>query len=253
MRPLSPLLGVSSRVRHAVVVLLGVAVLAALCAASSLADLSGAYDGWLIGLSTVAIGASAVSCLLRARAIRTERMPWTLIGMSLLFTCVALVTPNWLSAVPAWNWLMWCTWYPPVGAGLVLLVRGRVTRVPRSVWLDSVVGGCAVAAVYVDVLLDGYLHGTLRAFAAEVGVAVALGYPLGDLVLLALVTGVLVVHGWRVSRSWGWLVVALTGTAVFDGAQLSGVVPARFATGLWPLFALMFAWAPGSPLIVLAR
>jgi diguanylate cyclase len=145
---------------------------------------------------------------------------------------------------------MWCSWYPGLAVALIGLLRARVGQVPRSLWLDGVMVGCAGTAVYAALLLERFLHAAVAGQLAEEGINIgnAIAYPLGDLVLLALVMCIVAVHGWRLSRSWTCLVVPLLASTVGDGAQLSGFIGLDVAVLVWPPFALMMGFAAWQPI-----
>lgn len=94
---------------------------------------------------------------------------------------------------------LWLAFYPASYAPLVLLVRSRMRGFTASLWLDGLIGAFAAALVFQSVLAS-----------TEGGVAAVstnLAYPLGDLLLIALVVGVfglsrptrapLALEGWR--------------------------------------------------------
>src|ERR1700710_527523 len=83
--------------------------------------------------------------------------------------------------------------YPAAYVGLVLLLRARAGRIPPTMWLDGLIPAFAVAAPGAA-LVFGVVASTEGSFAA---VATNLGYPLGDLALLAFAVAVIGVTGWR--------------------------------------------------------
>jgi hypothetical protein len=90
--------------------------------------------------------------------------------------------------------------YPFAYAALLLLLRGRVKQIRKSLWLDGLIGGLAVAAAGTAVVFGAVLKATNGSPEA---VATNLAYPLADLMLIALVVWSLAVSGWRVDRTWG--------------------------------------------------
>ena len=94
--------------------------------------------------------------------------------------------------------------YPLVFVGLILLMRVEVKRLPLLTHLDGVVAGLGAAAVTATFAFDPILH-AIGGSPAEV--ATNLAYPIGDLILLALVVGALaMLPTWRNPR---WLVFGL--------------------------------------------
>ena len=93
--------------------------------------------------------------------------------------------------------------YPAAYIALLLLVRSRVSRFNRSVWLDGSASRSPSARSGAAFLLELALD---HSEGDPLAVATNLAYPLGDVVLLALVVGVF----WLVGRNAGleWVVIA---------------------------------------------
>lgn len=158
-------------------------------------------------LSTSVVLLAGLVCLLRAWLVRTDRAAWAALGAGLLGWAAAnayytAIVQN-LDPEPAFSPadIGYLALYPLAYAGIIWLVRGRVRRLPPSVWLDGLVGGLGAAAVAAAALFGPILADTGGSPAA---VAVNLPYPLGDLLLLVLVVGAFALLGWRPDRSW-WL------------------------------------------------
>src|SRR5207253_5664376 len=100
---------------------------------------------------------------------------------------------------------------------LGLLVRARVRQFYPSLWLDGVVGALAVAAVASQFVLPTIVTGTGGSLGAVVGDLI---YPLGDLLLIGFVVGVLAITGWRPGRVLGAVAVGLALGAVADVISL---------------------------------
>ena len=141
--------------------------------------------------------------------------------------------------------LLYLFFYPAAYVALLLLVRSRVSRFNRSVWLDGISVALAVGAVGAAFLLELALDHTEG---TPLAVATNLSYPLGDVVLLALVVGVF----WLVGRDAGieWLVIggAFLATAVADAVYLWMSATGTYQEGtlldiLWPLMGILLAIA----------
>ncbi|MGI8593394.1 MAG: HD domain-containing phosphohydrolase, partial [Solirubrobacteraceae bacterium] len=140
--------------------------------------------------------------------------------------------------------------YPPVYAGLALLLRSRVRGAHATFWVDGLIGALAVGALAAAVVFHAVVQGT-GGHAAEV--ATNLAYPLADLLLGALVVGVLTVTGRRLKSAWVWIAGGLAVFAITDSIYLyrtavGSYEPAVYFVG-WPLAALMIAvaaWWPAS-------
>ena len=139
------------------------------------------------------------------RAIRVEqsRNAWIVIAMGVsLYGGGNLVWSLWLEHVaappiPSICDVLWLALYPASYLGVVLLARRQWRSVPAGVWLDGIVAGLGIASVGAAVVVGPVLDSATGNFAA---VATNLAYPLGDLLLAALVVGVLSLRG------WGWTV-----------------------------------------------
>ena len=140
--------------------------------------------------------------------------------------------------------------YPMALAAIAVAVRREHRPVRGAVWLDSLLGGLAAAAV-LAVLLD-------RVFAQAAGspleVAVTLAYPMFDLLLVAAVVGIAALQGLQVQRHWVPLLAGLGLFATADVMFALRVSTDSYAVGtlldaVWALgLALMTIWAQaGAP------
>jgi diguanylate cyclase (GGDEF)-like protein len=98
---------------------------------------------------------------------------------------------------------LWLTLYPLSYAGIVGFARLHEQRnLPAGVWLDGIIAGGGLAALGAALVFPSVLA---SATGSTLAVATELAYPIGDLLLAALVVGVLALRGWRVERTWGLL------------------------------------------------
>jgi hypothetical protein len=81
----------------------------------------------------------------------------------------------------------------------VLLFRAHVRGATERLWLDGVAALLAAAALGNAVLVEAVLETAGGSFSA---VATNLAYPLGDVMLLALVVGTFVLTRGRAGRAW---------------------------------------------------
>ena len=190
--------------------LVAIAVTIAAGAANALVGLGGAtvadvISGW--GSSVVYVTAAAV-VVLRAIRIPQARGPWILLAAGLtLYAAGNVVWGIWLNdleapPIPSVSDALWLALYPASYVGLVGLARDRDSRVPAGVWLDGIVAGLGIAAIGAAVVFGPVLR---SATGSTVAVATNLAYPVADLLLAALVMGVLALRGWRLDRLWGLL------------------------------------------------
>ncbi|MGZ4175160.1 MAG: putative bifunctional diguanylate cyclase/phosphodiesterase [Solirubrobacteraceae bacterium] len=117
--------------------------------------------------------------------------------------------------VPSVSDILWLAFYPLVALGVVGLtgIRSR-DRPSAAVWLDGIVAGGGLAAIGAVVIISPVLASASRSAATT---ATALLYPVGDLILVGLVMGVIALRGWRIDRGWSILggAFALLSTADF--------------------------------------
>jgi len=194
---------------------------------------------------------AAALCLLRAATARRERMAWLVIGLGLLSWLAAdLYWTIFLSSmdappVPSPADVLYLAFYPASYVGLLLLVRARVTQLPRAAWLDGAIAaatvGSVAAAVAFQPILDASVGGV-----GEVATNVA--YPLADLVLLSMVVAVFGLSGWRPDRSWLLIGGAMALMATADGIYLfqsakDSYVEGTLLDAMWPASMLLVAVA----------
>lgn len=195
-------------------------------------------------LTVVAAGLIA----LRAYRVSADRFAWALIAAGMASSAVgdvvyALWVPNGRS--PSVADPEYLAYYPFVYAGLVLLMRARLKRLPIPIQLDSFI--CALTLAAVAAALTA---GPIRAAAlhSPATVWIGLAYPWSDLVLLALAAGMLPILGWRNEIRWALLVAGLVLFAVADAAYLF-----QTSAGLYRAGSVLDAcWAASSLLIAMA-
>ena len=158
------------------------------------------FDGWLYtGLMLSAAGLVAA----RAWRVAVERWGWLLIAVGL--GCSGLgdvVYVLWVPSGQSPNAAdpLNLAFYPLAYAGLVLLMRTRMQRVPTAIRLDALVVGCTLAAAGAALMIGPIAAATSGSLAT---VLVGLAYPAGDLLLAALAAGMLAIFGWRTEWRWG--------------------------------------------------
>jgi two-component system cell cycle response regulator len=201
---------------------------------------------WLYdGLELVA----AAGCLARGLVRRPERAAWLFLGAALLLTTGGDLlydfrygdNPPFPSVADA----LYLGFYPACYVGIVLLVRSRVSRFGRSLWLDGLTSALAAGAVGASVLLEVVVAST---HGRSLVVLTNLAYPLGDIVLVALLVFVFAVSGWRPGRAWSLIGAALLLNAVGDGIYLYGSATSTYVAGsfvdvFWPASVILMAYA----------
>ena len=199
--------------------------------------------------------AAALSCLVRGTVSRAERARWLCLGGGLL--CLfggelyytlhlsRLAEPPYPSLADG----LYLAFYPAGFAALVLCAPRASRQLRASLWLDGLMSALGVAALTAALLLQPIVAST---GGDRLAVATTLAYPLGDVMLLAFVVGLLALNAWKPSRSWTLIAAGLATMAVADGIFLWQSANGTYAEGaaldaLWPAAALLLghaAWQP---------
>jgi diguanylate cyclase (GGDEF)-like protein len=172
-----------------------------------------------------------VAAIVGLRAIRvTEgRRAWALFALGLaLYALGNVLWSFWIgnlknAPIPSVCDALWLAFYPLCYAGIVGIARAQgQRRIAADVWLDGIVAGAGLAAIGAALVFQPILA---SASGSPVAVATELAYPIGDLLLAALVLGVLALRGWRINRIWGLLGGGFLLLALADclyGMQVAG-------------------------------
>jgi diguanylate cyclase (GGDEF)-like protein len=144
---------------------------------------------------------------------------------------------------------MWLTLYPACYIGILGLARVRERHVPARIWLDGVIAGLGLAAIGAAVVI-GPVSASVSGNTAAVVTEMA--YPLCDLLLAALVVGVLALRGWRLDRMWAMLGAGFLALAAADcmyALQVAGGASApssatNLAYDVGVLLLALAAWQP---------
>ena len=194
---------------------------------------------------------AAVVCLMRAWYAGGERTSWVLMGTGMLLWAGGSI--YWsiflkqLDAAPYPSVAdgLYLGFYPACYVALMLLAGPRVRGIGRSVWLDGVIAMLAVSAVGAAFLIPAVVTDTTGGTAV---VATNLAYPLGDLLLIALVVGGFALTSWQPGRAWALIGGGLLLFAVADSLYLYLVAHGTFVEGTW----LDAIWPAGMVLIAIA-
>jgi two-component system cell cycle response regulator len=209
-------------------------------------------NNWIY--SGVSVAASLV-CLGRAAASPQRRLAWTALGLGLVLTAVGDIYWNTAYAgatsipYPSPADAAYLATYPFLCLGLVLLVRERGLSLSPGALVDGLLTGLGVAAV-ASALLAPALAGI---GGGEVGKALTdLAYPLWDLVLAALLVGVLVYNGRRPGLQLGLIGLGVAAWAAADGVYLYQSAVGTYVEGtpldsLWLLGEVAIAGAALAP------
>jgi diguanylate cyclase (GGDEF)-like protein len=184
----------------------------------------------------------------RAYRVQADRRAWLLIAMGTAVSALGdVIYAKWVpdGQSPSIADPAYLAYYPFIYAGLVLLMRSRLKRVPLPVRLDCVVCGLVMASV-AAALAAGPIHAA--AMKAPATVLVGLIYPWLDLLLVALAAGMLPILGWRHEFRWGLLVIGFVLFAAADTAYLFETSAGSYRVGtmldaFWPASFLLIAVA----------
>jgi two-component system cell cycle response regulator len=151
--------------------------------------------------------------------------------------------------IPSVSDVLWLVYYPIVYVAVAMLLRARIARFHASLWVDGALAALSVAALSAAVVFQSVLAST---GGQPLEVATNLAYPLGDLVLLGMVTGGVALTGWKPGRTWGALAWSFILFGVSDGIYLWGNATGTWQAGSvfeagWPAATLLLAWAAWMP------
>jgi diguanylate cyclase (GGDEF)-like protein len=191
---------------------------------------------------------AAGCCLWRAFAYPKERKPWLAIGLGMVsFSTAELYYTFVLQSkaeipYPSLADALYLGLYPFCFVGLLLLARCRSGRLPWMLWVDGLIVALGFTAVASALVYGRVLDGT---GGDPLTVATNLAYPMSDVLLLALVVGLLGVFGIRGWRAW---------SAVICGFALLGVADTiylwRVASGSYEVGGILdAAWPAGMVLV----
>jgi hypothetical protein len=207
-----------------------------------------ALDGWANCLFVTGV---ILLVLVRASGDRDNRTAWL---------CFALALASWLAGslgyylhyqyrepmpYPSWSDVGWVAFYPLAYVALLLMLRSRLSRPSRSMWLDGLVAGLTAAAYAVAFALGAALRITDGSFAV---VVTTFAYPVADVLLLVLVAGALTVIGRGAGPSWWWLTAGLASFGITDTVYAFQVARDSYVDGStvdlgWLLALACFAMA----------
>jgi len=209
---------------------------------------TGVYNGLLVAASIV--------CLGRGLLVRSERLPWLLLGTGLaLWTTGDLYYYFFLSGaaevpIPSVADPFYLAFYPVSYVALALLLRKRMRGFQGHLWLDGVIASLAVAAVGAAVVFDEVLKTT---GGSALVIATNLAYPLADLLLLSLVVAIFGLTGWRFDATWALVALGFAVFAVADSVYLYQTAAGTYVEGGsldvgWPAALVLIACSAWQPI-----
>ncbi len=246
--PIRPGVTVSQGERRRTLALWG--LLGAAMAAEVLVVLGGvggpAARHWLHGCL---IGGAAAATLLRAWRRPGDRLAWLALGLGLAANAAAslYIANAGRRHFPSLADAGYLSFFPAVFTAGMLFARARLQRLGASLWLDAAIGTLGATAIVAQLLIGPITAATGGGLAG----AVALAYPMGDVLLVMLVVAALALRGWRVSRAWallaGGLVLRSFGYGVHVWAAAGPGHSPRWLALVWVGSALLLAAAAWSP------
>jgi two-component system cell cycle response regulator len=211
---------------------------------------SALYDRWLYN-ALILLGLAA--CVTRTILVRVERGAWLVFSAGVGAWAVGEILYDFAYAgnppYPSVADGFYLAFYPLCYVALFMLVRSRLFGLLRSLWLDGLIAALATAALGAAVLFEI----VLRTTDGSTGVIVTnLAYPLGDILLLSGIVGVLGITGWHPDRTWLLLAFGLAASVAADAIYLLQTATNSYREGtvldaMWPASVLLLcaaAWQP---------
>jgi diguanylate cyclase (GGDEF)-like protein len=229
------------------------AVLLAVYVVSLFLRRPGVSEAWIDGFGVCAFEFVVAALCFAKGFVRQPRraMPLTL-GLALFSWCfgdIALAIESLggrTPASPSVADVFYLGFYPLAYVAVFLFMRGELRRLTSPSWLDGAVAGFGAAAVCAGFAFHRIVHST---GGHSLSAAVNLAYPIGDLLLLALVVGGTAVLPGRRKLPWILLALACSLNAVGDTFNLfqssfgSSTVGSVFNAVAWPGAFLLFSTA----------
>jgi len=192
--------------------------------------------------------------LLIWRGLRGER-GWILIGIGAL--CWASGDIYWTLAlgnlanppVPSLADAGYLSFCPFAFAGILSLVRQRMSGVPKALAADSAAATLAVGALGAALVVEPVVA---HADGGGLAVATNLAYPISDLLLLGLIVGATALGNWRLNRTWVLLAASVLAFWIADSVYVVADATGSYTqndwyNALWYASPVIAAWAGWLP------
>ncbi|HZQ66207.1 MAG TPA: HD domain-containing phosphohydrolase [Gaiellaceae bacterium] len=208
------------------------------------------YDHWLYN-ALILLGLAA--CVYRACAVAAERTAWIVFSAGVGAWALGEIFYDFVYAgdppFPSVADGFYLAFYPLCYVALFLLVRSRLAGLWRSLWLDGLMAALASATVGASVLVEMVLRTTDGSASV---VVTNLAYPVGDVLLLSGIVGVLALTNWHLDRTWLLLGVGLAASVTADAIYLFQVANNAYTEGtvldaVWPASLLLLCSASWQP------
>jgi diguanylate cyclase (GGDEF)-like protein len=163
----------------------------------------------------IARGVTRKSGRLVPLALGFSVLSWGLGDLALTIESLGGSTPPAPSIADAF----YLAFFPLAYVGIVLFIRGEVRRLSTPSWLDSAIAALGAAAVCATFAFHSILD---TAGGGRLAVATNLAYPVGDLLLFALVVGSAAMLAGRSRAPWILLATGMAVNAAGDTFNLFG-------------------------------
>ena len=169
------------------------AVLTLLEAVNEIFGIGGPSDLYEVWFHDLVIAAAAVLILARAVYEPRTRKAWLAFGSGMVVWCVGSIA--WSIAygshphvpTPRFADVLWLLWYPFMAAGMVYLIRFRITGFELHRWLDGIAVTLVVLAAGFALVVQPAADHTAQGLLATI---VSFGYPVLDVILIGAILGV---------------------------------------------------------------
>ena len=196
-----------------------------------------------IVIGNLALLAPTLACFGYAVRPRSRRGPAIWLGFAMLSQAAGnVIYSTWTQyqahpPVPAPSDIAYFGFYVSVAAAVVWLARREHGSFPRAVWLDGAIGAAGAATALAAGL--SFLNSGPQGSSAAVLVGGA--YTVGDLILVAMIGGLLAMRGVHAESIWVWLAAGMAIFCAADVAYAIRVNAGIYAVGAW----LTLAWTTG--------
>lgn len=211
------------------------------------------WDTWFyIGIELVPVALA----LARVRIDPRERFAWGTLAIGMLCVPIgdslfSIFVEQQRSEVVLVCYGFYAAFFVLTLASIIMLLRRRLPAVRAAVWLDGLIAAFGLLAA-----------GTLVVLKQLAGIATnpdeiiaAVFYPVGMLVLLAVLLGAATVLGRRPSRVWWFMTVAFGSMSIANAMVVQQIatgtlVRGSFVDAVWPpamLLLALAAWSSGTP------
>jgi two-component system cell cycle response regulator len=189
---------------------------------------------------------AGLACLYKAHGAGRERGAWLALAAAVL--CWGASEVYWTAVLandpsppyPSPADVGYLAFYPLAASGVLLLVRARARELDWRLWMDGLIAALGTAALGAALIFEFVAD---RTSGTPIQVVTTLAYPIGDILMLALVVGVVALTRWHPGRTWSLLLVGLAALVVADVAYTLQTTDASLPGGNWiePIYLLAAA------------